>query len=600
MSERLRALFDQELAELRRGAGDFARANPKIASRLRLSPDAVDDPHVSRLLEGVAFMAARIRQKLDDEFPELTNGLLGTLYPHLLAPFPSAAIVQFDPPAGLDDMFRLPVGTVLEMEQVEGENCLFRTTQEVELWPIALRRAELGGRPLVAPNTRLSAGSASCLRLVIESLDPGRSLADLGFDRLRLCLRGQSQQAAALYQLLFSDLVGVALADHTADQAAVVLGPDAVKPVGFAPGEVMLPGLSPGLAGHQLLTEFLAFPAKFLFFDLTGLSAKLLRGAGSQLEVFFYFKRHAPELAPYIAADSLALGCAPAVNLFEQRAEPVPLTHESAEYLVVPDMRRFATREVFSVDRVQLVEGGKPPRPVAAFWGDHHPSDSGQPALFWTATRRAAGSQEPTEVTLSVVDSALGPASPDDGVLTVETTCLNADLPARIPYGGGSPRLSLVEGAAQVAQVRCLTPPTPTLRPSHAAWRLVSQLSLNHLSLTGGIAGAEALREILRLHDLRDAPETRALIDGVRGVRAARGVARLPETGAMCRGTDVELELDPGQVDEGMLYLFATVLDRFLALYASVNAFSRLTARLSGRESAPWTLPARAGARVLL
>ena len=179
MSERLLALFDQELAELRRGAGDFARANPKIASRLRLSPDAVDDPHVSRLLEGVAFMAARIRQKLDDEFPELTNGLLGTLYPHLLAPFPSAAIVQFDPPAGLDDMFRLPVGTVLEMEQVEGENCLFRTTQEVELWPIALRRAELGGRPLVAPNTRLSAGSASCLRLVIESC-PASRLASPG------------------------------------------------------------------------------------------------------------------------------------------------------------------------------------------------------------------------------------------------------------------------------------------------------------------------------------------------------------------------------------------------------------------------------------
>lgn len=202
-----------------------------------------------------------------------------------------------------------------------------------------------------------------------------------------------------------------------------------------------------------------------------------------------------------------------------------------------------------------------------------------------------------TDVTIALVDNDLSLASRADGVLTVETTCMNRDLPARIPYGGVHPAVTLVDGAAELMAIRCLLPPTQTLRPATAkrgGWRLLSHLSLNHLSLSG-LEGADALRETLRLHDVRDVPETRGVLDAIRSVASRRATARLAGSGALCRGLDVDLEIDGRLVDSGTAYLFASVIDRFLGLYASINAFSRLGVRLHGRGELTHRWPARAG-----
>ena len=604
MSDQLLPLYDQELAYLRNLSGEFADAHPKIAGRLRLSADAVDDPHVARLIEAFALIAARIRQKLDDEFPELTASILGALYPHTLAPFPSAAIASFSPVPDLDGSFVVPRHTPLEMEPIEGEACRYRTTQAVELWPIAVRAASIGPRPLVAPPGPFTAGAACCLRVVLECLNPGETFAGLSMDRLRFCLRGLPQHTAALYELLCNDLLGVAVADHPEDLQAVFLGPASLAPAGFSPEESLLPGSPRSFDGYRLLGEYFGFPAKFLFLDLSGISAMTLRRGGRSIELFFYLRRATPGLERHVGADSLALGCTPIVNLFHQRAEPVALTHEGAEYTVVPDARRHGTREVFSVDRVTLSEAGRQNRIVLPFFGSHHAADpAGQTLFYTTQRRRLAEGDESTDLTISVVDGELGPDSPTDGILAVETTCLNRDLPRFLPYGGKRPLLSMVEGAAEVTLVRCITPPTPTLRPTQGrrqGWRLISQLSLNHLSLADDAEGADALREILRLHDLRDVPETRAALDAVRAVRTSRGNARLPGSGAICRGVDIDLELDANRLEGSGAYLFASVLDRFLGLYTSINSFCRLTVRLQGRDEAYCTFPARAGERPLL
>ena len=290
MSDRLLPLYDQELAYLRTLAGEFADAHPKIAGRLRLSPDAVDDPHVARMIEGFALIAARIRQKLDDEFPELTGSLLGALYPHLLAPFPSATIASFAPIEALDGSYTVARHTPLEMEPIDGEACRYRTTQAVELWPIAVRAASISARPLVAPPGPFTDRASSCLRVVLECLSPEASFGALGLDRLRFYLHGQPQHGAALLELLCNDLVGVAVAEHPEDPAAVFLGPHSLRPLGFAPEEALLPRSPRSFEGYCLLGEYFGFPAKFLFVELSGISAKTLRGAGSRLELFFYFR----------------------------------------------------------------------------------------------------------------------------------------------------------------------------------------------------------------------------------------------------------------------------------------------------------------------
>ncbi len=599
---RLLPLYDEELGHLRRMAAEFADAHPKIAGRLRLSADAIDDPHVARLMEGFAFVAARIRQKLDDEYPEITNAMLGGLYPHLLAPFPSCTVMQFEPPPGMDDVFRLPRGTRLQMEPVDGEACQYRTTQDTELWPIRIVQAELSGRPLRAPQARRFESAVASLRVVLETAVPG-GFTHLGVDRLRFYLRGPAQQGTALLQLLSCHVLGVAAADHPDDGRAVFLPRTAVGAVGFGPDEALVPQPSRTLPGYRLLTEYFAFPAKFLFVDVSGLSAKTLQGAGSRLELFFYLDRMPPGLERQVGADSFALGCAPAVNLFSQRAEPVMLTHAAPEYLVLPDARRHATREVHSVDRVTLAVPGAEPVEALPFWASHHAADPDRQRLFYATIRRRLGERDDsTDVAISLVDTELSLSSRADGVLAVETTCMNRDLPSRIPYGGEHPVVTLVEGAAELSAVRCLLPPTPTLRrPSaeRSAWRLVSHLSLNHLSISGE-EGADALREILALHDVRDVPETRGALDAVRGVSSRRATARLAESGTMCRGLDVELELDGRSVDPGTAYLFASVIERFLGLYASINAFTRLGVRLHGRGELNHRWPARAGDRPLL
>lgn len=604
MTSRLLPLYDQELAFLRQAAGEFADAHPKIAGRLRLSADAVDDPHVARLLEGFALIAARIRQKLDDEFPELTDSLLGALYPHMLAPFPSASIARFSPLPDLDGAYRIARHTALEMEPIGGEACRYRTTQDVELWPIRVVSAELGGRPLVAPAGPLSQHASASLRLVLECLAPGQTFTNLGIDRLRFHLHGAPALAAGLYELLCNNLLGIALADHPEDAQPVMLPPQAVTAAGFAAEEAMLPASARTLDAYRLLDEYFAFPQKFMFVDLAALSAKALRHAGRRLEVFFYLDRAIPALERQVTAGAFALGCTPIINLFTQRAEPVALTHETAEYRVLPDSRRHATREVFSVDRVTLNEPGRGSRPVVPYFASHHAPDPARQTLFWSTARRRLGERDDsTDVMLTLVDTELNPASPTDGILAIETTCLNRDLPRQIPYGGNRPRLALVDGAAEVTGVRCIAPPTATLRTAGGrrdGWRLISQLSLNHLSLSGGEDGAQALREILRLHDARDVPETRAAIDSLRAVIISRGTARLPGSFTICRGLDVTVELDARRVEGTGAFLFAAVLDRFLGLYASLNSFTRLIVRLQGREEPLSTFPPRAGERTLL
>ena len=159
MSDALLPYYERELDAIKRLAAEFADTHPKIAGRLRLSADAVDDPHVARLLEGVAFLAARVHHRLDDEFPELTDALLGLLYPHYLAPVPSCMIAQFDCQPDLMNPARLPSGVAVDTEPVRGEELRYRTTAPVTLWPVEVENVRLSGLPIVAPANPSAAGA---------------------------------------------------------------------------------------------------------------------------------------------------------------------------------------------------------------------------------------------------------------------------------------------------------------------------------------------------------------------------------------------------------------------------------------------------------
>ena len=612
MSDALLPYYNRELNAIRTLAAEFAAAHPKIAGRLRLSEDAVDDPHVARLLEGVAFLAARVHHRLDDEFPELTDALLGVLYPHYLAPLPSSAIVQFVCKPDLQVPCQIKRNLPLDSEPVRGETCRFHTVYPTTLWPVEIESVRLSGLPLAAPANPRAAGAVSVLRIGLKCASPEATFTALGVDRLRFFLRGASNISLPLYELLCRNVVGVALADGPNDPKPVLVGADAIEPVGFAADEALFPWPARSFTGFRLLSEYFAFPEKLLFLDFNGLEAKTLISSGNRMEIFVYFDRAIPELERAVGHDALVLGCTPIVNLFPQRCEPMALTHTATEYRIEPDVRRTGGLEVWSVTRVRET------RPDGSFrrWEPFYRladeanragnPDSDSIAGFYHPVRRpSAAPLTGTDVFLAPYDPEFDAERPADAVLSVDALCTNRDLPADLPFGGGHPRLKLVEGVAGVKSIACLTAPTIPLRTplrERGFWRLVSHLSLGHLSLVGGAEGADALKEVLRLYDLRDSPETRSAIDGLLGVTARPGAARAPggRVGSFCRGIDVTLEFDARAWQASGLYLLAAVLDRFLALHATINSFVRTRAVVRGRSGTVATWPARAGGRVLL
>lgn len=612
MSDTLLPYYNRELSFLRRLGAEFAQAHPKIAGRLRLGADASEDPHVERLIQAVAYLNARVRHKLDDEFPELTDALLGVLYPHYQAPVPSMAIVQFELDPAQNELtagHTIPRGAMLETEPVQGEPCRFRTCYSTSLWPIELQSARLLKPPFQAPSSPRSSQAAAVLHLVMNCRSPGQKFSALELPSLRFFLKGQAQHVYLLYELLFNRALDIVLANSPTDPAPVLLERKCIRTVGFERDEGLLPYPPRSFLGYRLLTEFFAFPEKYLFIDLAGLGAEALAPIGNRLEVFIYLNRSSPDLERNISADTFRLGCTPVINLYTQRAEPIQLTHTEPEYRVVPDARRPLAHEVYSIERVTGIPLDGATVEYLPFFSVKHTAAGRDRSRFWHGARRPGGlgsgvQDEGTEVYLSLVDLQFQPCAPADWTLDVETTCLNRDLPHRLPFGGDQPRLQLSEGGGLVSRVSCLTAPTPTLRPAlkrGALWRLISHLSLNHLSIVDGEDGANALREILKLYDFTDSAETRSMIDGLLSVHSRRIAARnaTDEGDAVCRGVEVTVNLDEKRFSGSGLYLFACILERFVALYCTVNSFSKLVATVEGRKGELRRWPPRMGEKVL-
>lgn len=602
MREELRTYYERELSYLRRMGAEFAAQYPKVAGRLALGADGSQDPHVERLLEGVALLTARIRRKLDDELPEVTDSLLGLLYPHYLAPVPSMSVVQLQlGPAGatMTAGYEVPRHTELTTKPVLGVRCRFRTGWTARLWPLRLTDASLEHPLQTRP---LGAGRAfraqSLVRLRLAAF-PGAALGDVRPSSLRIHLDGEGALAAGLYEMLCGGPCQVELHPVRGDAGrAVVLPPDAIRPAGFAADEALLPIPPQAFRPYGLLDEYFAFPERVLFFDLAGLDRIADTGATDEVELRCYSARP-PRFEQRVQPTTFRLGCVPVVNLFTRAAEPIWLDHTKTEYRVVPDVHHQGAHEVYAVESV--VSAGAAPGAhtlVRPFYALRHGADADAPDVFWHATREPA-LDGATDVFVGVLDGRLRPTSPPAETLSLQVTCTNRDLPAQLPLVGTPGSDFDSERLPPFVQVQCLRKPTPARRrdPGRGAhWRLVSHLALNHLSLVDG--GREALQGLLELYDAVDSAATRRQIAGIRDVRSERVVRSVH--GAFCRGLRVTLELDREHFAGTSPYLLAAVLDRFLGLYTAINAFTQLVVRMAPDQETVYTWPPRAGEQTLL
>jgi type VI secretion system protein ImpG len=608
MRDELLPYYERELTFIRQMAAEFAEKYPKVADRLLLGPDTCEDPHVERLIEAFALLCGRVHHKLDDEFPEITEALLDALYPHYLRPVPSQGIVQFqlDPSQSAPASTEVQSGTAVHSKPNNGQFCSFRTCYPVTLWPLRVTGASVStANRFSSPG--LASGVAATIRIQMECTG-GLRLGQLPIDSIRFYLNGESAAVHTLYEFLFLNTLSVSLRALPARDGAAeaILPATSLQQVGFSRTEASLPYSDRSFPGYGLLQEYFSFPEKFLFFDLKGLDRLARSDFGTVFEIAISLKEPEQQhrliaLEQSVNARTFQLGCAPMVNLFERIAEPVRISQTKTEYLITPDLHRQLSTEIYSVDRVTSTASSmEEPQRYEPFYALRHGLDEGQ-RHFWHAHRRPSfrKNDSGTEVYISLVDLDFNPALPPAEMLTVRVTCTNRDQASRLKLTGEFGELE-TEGAALVL-ARCLRKPTDTIRPPQRRgleWRLISHLSLNHLSIVE--KGRESLQEILRLYDFSNDPAVRKQIAGIAGVTSCSSISRVvSDTGvAFCRGTDVTVEFDEDQYVGTGVFLLSSVLHRFLGLYSAVNSYSRLTARTKTGVLKQWA--PLAGEQVLL
>jgi type VI secretion system protein ImpG len=606
--------YERELRYLHGMGAEFADKYPGIASRLDLGKDGSEDPHVERMLEAFAFLAARVHLRIDDDFPEITESLLEVLYPHYVQPIPAMSVVEFhvDPQQGkLSTGFTVPASSLLYSKPVDGVPCKFRTSFDTTMWPLNVADAQWTTPVRLKPALR-SAGTVAVCRLELACEADVRFDSLDGLQSLRFYLTGDGSTAHTLYELLFNNCTEILIRDPEDSQKKppLRLPPEALRPMGFKDDEAILPYPRRSFTGYRVLQEYFAFPEKFFFVELSGLKQLAAEGFGSRAEILFVISRferndRQQALEQDVNAKSFRLNCSPIVNLFPHSAEGIHVDQTRYEYPVVPDPRRRNSLEIFSVDSV--FSSNPRSQEIVHFqpmYSYRHPTRSASDQAFWKTSRRPSGRKNDngTEIWISLADATGKTARPGVETLTVQCTCSNRDLPSRLPFGNEAGDFE-IEGASVVKRIVTLRKPTATLRSpvgKGRLWRLISHLSLNYLSLVE--EGREAFQELLRIYNFANSAFLEGQINGITALSSRRQFARVvSEYGInFARGTRVEIELDEELFVGGGVYLFAAVLEYFLGLYVSMNSFSQLSIRTRQRREVLKEWPPRAGHRILL
>jgi type VI secretion system protein ImpG len=419
----------------------------------------------------------------------------------------------------------------------------------------------------------------------------GAPLTRLGMRELRFFLSGDLATTNQLYELIFNHVlaVQVRLPNAPAGKGIVNLPGSALRPVGFEESEGMLPYSPRSFPGYRLLTEYFAFPHKFLFFELAQLERLADLAPEQEIELLLFLNKPAPPLENRVSADTFRLACAPIVNLFTKLCEPIRFTRTKTQYLVVPDARRPQAMEIFSIDDVESIHPDtKQTLRYHPFYALHH--RDGDDEAFWHHHRQpsAVSGDSGTDVYLVMTNASFEPTVPATEVVMVRATCSNRNLPADVQRTGGVDWQFQLAGQSPIRRITTPVEPTAALRfdQRSSRWRLVSHLALNHLSITGGPDAAAALREVVRLYDYVGSNMTSQQIDGLASVSSQRSIAPIRDghTRGFCRGLDVTVTFDDDKYPGTGFYLLASVLERFLAQYASINSFTRLVARSKQRE----------------
>ena len=580
--------YQDELSFLREMGREFARAYPAAAQFLA---DRGSDPDVERLLEGFAFLTGRLRQKLDDEFPELTHAMMNLLWPHYLRPMPSISMIEFTPiPGAVTDMQQVARGAEVASVPVEGTPCRFRTAFNVDLYPFTIERADLEMTHDGHPSLRLR-----------FSMSQGALLSQARAENIRLHLWGDPAYALYIWLCRYTSEVRLRPVIQGRSGQEINVHSSKIKPVGFSKEEALLPYPKISFDGYRLLQEYFTFPEKFLFVDLTDIGQFTGTANCDVFEIVFVFSRP-PAASLRISKDNIRLYCTPVVNLFPVESDPVRVSNDRVEYRIRPAGSNPLHYEIYSVERaVGWVRGTAEEREYEPFYSFKHGlGPSGRKAIYYQTHLRNAVLGDGTDTYASFVNIDQETMIPPTETVVFHLTCTNRALAGKLRVGDvQTPTESLPE-FARFQNISKLTPSIRTPIGGDLYWRLISHLSLNYIS----ISNIQALRGILELYNIQALYDRQAARANERRMEGIHDIQSRTEDllfhGMPVRGTSTNIAMmEDHFAGEGDMFLFASILNEFFTLYASLNSFSHLTVKgIQQGEIYKW--PPRIGQQIIL
>jgi type VI secretion system protein ImpG len=467
----------------------------------------------------------------------------------------------------------------------------------VVLWPLTVTEARYisGAGSLSTLGVAVDERTRAAIRLRLQAT-AGVPINTLALDELTFYIKASTDIAARIHEQVLADGIGVFARGTTSGAVGHRMGADAIVPVGYADSESLLPATTRTFEGYRLLQEYFAFPERFLFFKVRHLAAAVRTCGGGELDVYLLLERAQPALENALDPEQFRLYCSPIINLFHKSLDRIHVGDHETEHHVLPDRNRPMDFEVHSIEKVTGIGAADEPNvAVLPFYSATHYKRTGKENVYFSMQRRqrlfsarqqktgARTSYIGTEVFLSVADAGERSVENRFQQLDVEALCTNRDLPIHTTFGKGRTDF-LLEGSAPIEAIRCITGPTypkPSPAFGDTAWKLISQLSLNYLSLRDSEGGAELLRELLSLYADRNDPVQSRQMEGVRHIAYAPTVERIPGGGPITygRGLRIVLTLDDAAFEGTGILTLASVLEQFFARYVSLNSFTRMALR---------------------
>lgn len=593
MSDNLLSYYEQELAFFRRQSKQFAQAHPGAAKSLGLSGESVDDPNIARLIESVAFLNARLQKRLDDRYPELTDNLLGLLFPHFLKPIPSYGIVSIEQKEIASSKQSIPANIHFEIESEGHELCIFRTCAETTIYPFKLNNVEVKSAPFDYAKPRQAENAQYVIEIELLTNEDA-SFDQLSIDKIEFFLKGDSQFSLRLYDLIFDESLATVISSDNPENG-FILAKDAVKGQGFDGGFDILPYTKKTFGAHKLLNEFFNFPDKFNFITVD-LCNKAKYISGNKLKLFVFLKDAPVDIVRSLSKENIILNCMPIVNLFDTEADPISIEQKKQSNQVVADASS-KSKQIYSINKVMDATDLESVEIPLLYCEKYYTKTT--PLRWYVESQWNEKGELITEIT--IIDNSNQVLLQDGRVLGLSVTCSNGNYINSIPSYAELNCRDSISVSGKAIFIKKPAPQAMPLGGFDSSWKLLTHLHLNYNSLLGNEKPLESVKKFFSLYNHTESKKNTAYIESLKNIESIRTVApiRIDNKNCVVQGTRVIVTIDH-KIVSGGLHLFIKFLDYFFAWFCGFNSFTQLVVRLEGVPGNYYVCPRRNGCKAVL